>query len=555
MLTYFFKSRLKFSRKSPKTGVWVFVFSTVFSTISLGQDKYLVTFTDKDSTAFDPFSYFDGKAIERRLKHNISLSHFTDWPVNEQYVEVVREKVERVTVVTRWFNGMVVWATDEQLAQVQQFSFVKSVESMVPVRAALAYAQEVDTEEEVTPRLEALAYAQLEWLQHSAFQEKNITGKGIRIAVFDAGFPMVDELPAFQHLRDNNKIIKTYDFVAKREDVYLANPHGTMVLSNIAGKHEEIQLGLAIDAEFLLARTERAHKEPFSEEENWLAAAEWADKEGAMIINSSLGYTDKRYKRSEMDGKTSFVTRAANMAASKGILVVNSAGNEGNDDWHIMGAPADADSVLSIGGIDPLTGYHVRFSSFGPTEDDRMKPNVSAMGITAAASRKGGLKQVLGTSFSSPLVAGFAACAWQASPGLTNMELHEKIQQSAHLYPYFDYAHGFGMPQATFFTDSIEEVKPTFEIVEDGMIQVKITTEAYRPGLRKTYPNGKPMDYFPPYDDYLYYHIQLPYSRLDEYFVIAVSQREVLSLDPENYEQGTVIRVWYKNYTEAYTVD
>lgn len=166
---------------------------------------------------------------------------------------------------------------------------------------------------------------------------------------------------------------------------------------------------MASNAEFLLARTE-VNAEPFAEEEWWLAAAEWAGKNGAHIINSSLGYTYHRYFPEQMDRKTSLVARAANMAASKGIIVVNAMGNDGDNSWKAVGTPADADTVLSVGSVDPYKEYKINFSSFGPTVDGRMKPNVTNSGFAAVAVKKDKLGNAHGTSFASPLISGFVAC-------------------------------------------------------------------------------------------------------------------------------------------------
>ena len=301
------------------------------------------------------------------------------------------------------------------------------------------------------------------------FIDHGIDGKGLRICVMDGGFPKVNTHPAFKHLRDNNKIIKTYNFPNKKEDVYGWSSHGTMVLSCIAGINEEGQkLGLATGAEFLLARTE-IDPEPFKEEVWWAQGAEWADKNGADIINSSLGYGKDRHWTKDMDG-TSYVAKAANKAVEKGILICNSAGNEGDDSrWMTIITPSDAENVICVGGINAsLEHYqHISFSSYGPTADKRRKPDVVAFGHAKVASSSGGFTEADGTSFASPLTAGFCACAWQTKRDLTALQMKAEIQKSCDLYPYYDYAYGYGVPQAAYFTNELQPAERSFDLVQE----------------------------------------------------------------------------------------
>jgi hypothetical protein len=306
-----------------------------------------------------------------------------------------------------------------------------------------------------------------------------------------------------------------------------------MVLSCIAGMHEGKKIGLATDAEFLLARTEYKTKEPFSEEEYWLAAAEWADKNGAQIINSSLGYMHQRYFPKEMDGHTSLVSRAARMAVRKGILVVNSMGNEGAGDWKVLITPADVDSVLSIGGINPNTGYHTNFSSFGPSADHSRKPNVSAFGHVMAASSSG-MEQTQGTSFSSPLVAGFAACVLSANPNYKNMHLFNEIEKSGSLYPFYDYAHGYGVPQASYFLSKEKNENQQVRFVNtDSTIVVEVEQSVMDSGKVAI----------------LYYHIEGADGVLVKYAVIGIQQREVLILQKDSFKPGQKLRVHVNGQT------
>jgi serine protease AprX len=493
--------------------------------------EYWVFFTDKNDVEFDPYSYFDSKAIERRLKSNIPLKHITDYPINESYKQSILDKTDRLTGETRWFNAIAVWASPEQINEIIQLPFVKHTE-FIRSEAQLA---EKKYDMSLSNRYEFVLKKQINGMEGAKFKDAEFTGKGLRIAVFDGGFPSVDVNPVFKHLQENNRIIDTWDFVKEKPFVYDYNSHGTACLSCITGITNGQQMGLAIEAEFLLARTEK-NTEPLSEEVNWMQAMEWADKNGADIISSSLGYTNDRYFIHDMNGKTSLVTRAANMAAAKGMVVVNSMGNEGDVDWKYMGAPADADSILSIGGIDPITDYHINFSSYGPTADKRLKPNVCGYGlaITAAKSK---LTRNFGTSFSAPLIAGFVACAWQAKPELTNMELMREIEKSGHLYPFYDYAHGYGMPQAGYFTDKEENNSNkklfSFETTED---EIKVI-------LKKS-----PKVYFAEGTQKVYYHIRMPDGVLIEYALVEAYQKEVLTIPTNKMQEGAILAVFYDGY-------
>ena len=522
--------------------VAAFVFCGLCTSAQTSNGKYMVFFKDKKNTVFNPYEYFDAKAIERRLKQGIALCDSTDFPVNDEYIKVVASLADSVSFSSRWFNSLTVYSNEKSLQKILDLPFVKGAETLTE---KLIPASNDKDEFKISLDKDQLKLLkdQTERLGISAFREKGINGKGIRIAIFDAGFPSADVNPCFEHIRKENRIIKTFDFGKKKENVFGFSSHGTNVFSCIAGMADTIPIGLASGAEFLLARTENALYEPFGEEENWLAAVEWADKNGADIINSSLGYTVHRYFREDMNGRTSLISRAANMAASKGILVVNAAGNEGESGWKFISTPADADSVLSIGGIDPETGIHISFSSFGPTYDKRLKPNVSAYGSVIAAG-KNGLVYTQGTSFASPLVAGFAACAWQSNPHLTNMELFHEIEKSATLFPYFDYAHGYGIPQAEYFmNDSLKDAitknntVPTFDISTEGkLIKVSIRDESLGSDSKEKF----------------YYHILNESGTLDEYFVLKVTDRNILELETDKYESGKKLVVFYKGYSNQF---
>lgn len=487
------------------------------------QSAYWVFFTDKNNTQFNPYTYFDSYAIERRIQNNISLYDSTDFPLNENYVKQISSLSEDVIGETRWFNALAVFASEENIFKIQAFPFVKGI-TLIETNLTLCSFQTLVADDEPPVEKdtdEVLASSpQVKRMGGDIFIKNNIDGKGIRIAVFDGGFPEVNFHPAFEHIRKENRIIKTWNFCNKKENVYGYNSHGRMVLSCIAGIKDNQKLGLATGAEFLLARTEIG-LEIKKEEIWWLMAVEWADKNGAHIINSSLGYTGDRYYPEQMDGKYTLATQAANMAASKGILVVNAAGNEGEDKiWErTIIAPADADSILTIGGISPQTDYRINFSSVGPTADGRLKPNVVAYGQATVAGKTGWNNNAFGTSFASPLVAGFAACAWQSNRKLNNMELKTEIERSGDLYPYFDYDHGYGVPQASYF------LKDTSSIVQsDNILFIEEDEQKINIIVDKSLEKGTYWDRKYENLHYVYYHIENEKGKLVNYLVVKLPQ-------------------------------
>jgi len=499
-----------------------------------GKEKVWVVFTDKPSGYFDPAEYFDPHSLQRRVRQGLPVFDEADLPVSVDYIRRVEEIAGRVEKVSRWLNAVTVYAGRKEQQALHRLPFVASIEPVlrVPAFSLKAYRQEVpwSGDEEV------MAELQLALLDGDVFDSLGMDGRGVRIAVFDAGFPEVDKHSLFAHIREEGRIVATHDFVKGTDYVFSGNFHGTMVLSCIAGKNEEMTLGLATGAEFILARTEQ-WGEPFSEEENWVCAMEWADRYGADIISSSLGYTFHRYFTDQMNGRVAMVSRAASLAARKGILVVNAMGNAGASRWEILGAPADADSILSVGGVDPFTGRHIAFSSFGPSADGRLKPNVCAPARAAVAGRRK-VKTAYGTSFSTPLVTGFAACVMQMHPEWNNMELLHAMERSGHLYPYYDYAHGYGIPQASYFTKKKEVEGELFTISADGEnLVVKI--------------RGMPPDSAEKIPAYLYYHIARPGGLLKKYAVIEVSDSIPLVISAQRLNPDDILRVYYRGQTRS----
>lgn len=443
------------------------VIALIFNVAMAQNNTYWVFFTDKNDTSFNPYEYFDAKAIARYEQCSADLYDISNYPVNSTYVNTVSDYCSEVLGESRWLNAIGVDATAENAELISRLPFVEKVQQISSEWIEARVITTTDEEVEYEP--EDILTDQVKRFGGEYFLAKGIDGTGMRICVLDGGFPGVDTHPAFKHLRDNNRIIATYNFPNKKEDVYGWNSHGTMVLSCIAGINADGQkMGLATGAEFLLARTE-INPEPFKEEIWWEMGAEWADKNGANVINSSLGYGKQRYWTKDMDGQ-SYVAKAANKAVEKGILICCSAGNEGTDKhWMTIVTPSDAENVICVGGIeDNLEKYrHISFSSYGPSANLRRKPNVVAFGHAQVADPNGSYTEADGTSFASPLTAGFAACAWQTRRDLTALQMKAEIEKSCDLYPYFDYAFGYGVPQAAYFTGDLKESDPLFNIIQE----------------------------------------------------------------------------------------
>ncbi|GAA4358598.1 hypothetical protein GCM10023185_24460 [Hymenobacter saemangeumensis] len=570
--------------------------------------RYWVTLRDKNGVSFNPSHYFTAAARARRRRQHLPAYEPSDLPLRPDYLQQLRSQVDTITLVSRWFNAVACRATADQAAALRQLPGVKSVE-LWPASRMEAAAHPIASPP-VPPEFKALsandyllAHRQIAHLDEAALRRAGLDGKGLRIAIFDVGFNGLLTHPGLRHLLDSRRIVATYDFLKKRPDVFHGGSHGLEVLGCLAGRLPAgpgatggAPLGLAPAAEYLLARTEQLHRERYAEEEAWLAAAEWADRQGADIINSSLAYTEQRYFPEQMNGRRSLIARAANLAARKGMLVVSAAGNDGDSDWVRIGTPADADSVLAVGGLDPETGLHSVFSSYGPTADRRPKPNLAAFGVVLTTTPRG-YERLEGTSFSSPLVAGFAACVWQQHRSWTAMQLFQHLQQAAELYPYFDYAHGYGRPRAAYFLRAIPQpapaAGPTFDFVgHDSLVAVIIRPQAAMrpaqalplmveqpetvdaapaapekkdqpPGSGSVQPVGReqpqesseslPLLPDPDFPPYLFWSLADRRGVLRRYETRAVTQRLVVQIPRRLLQPGDVLRVHFKGYTGTYS--
>jgi len=445
----------------------LFTFVTL-TEASFGQDRYIVFFTDKNNSPYqisNPSAFLSQRAINRRIQHNVAVTTL-DLPVNPSYVSGIIAQGGEVLNVSKWFNSATVRITNNSiLNNISGLPYVSQVlqvgriagPSPVPDKFQIEFQGKAEVVSNSNHRSATFSYGsslnQVDMLNGVLMHDNGYTGTGIRIAVIDAGFFNADLMVAFDSIRQSNRILGTWDFVEGEANVYDDDWHGSMVLSTIASNVPGEIIGTAPGASYYLLRSEDAPTEYIIEEYNWASAAEYADSAGADIINSSLGYTEfddpaQNHTYLQLDGNTTPVSIAADIAASRGMIVCNSAGNEGNSAWFHISAPADADSILAVGAVDDLSVY-AQFSGKGPSADGRVKPNVAAQGaqtVVADPFTTTGVFTANGTSFSSPLIAGMTATLWQCHPSATNMQIISAIQQSASQAQSPDSLLGYGIP-------------------------------------------------------------------------------------------------------------
>ncbi len=444
-------------------------------TAQIAPDKYFVEFTDRDNSPYsidEPFEFLSIRALIRREIAGIPIVE-NDLPVNPSYVAAVSLIGAQILNEVKWFNGITIYTTDpDHIAAIELLPFVNrvskskfhSVSNQPPVDKFVV--------EQYTPLKVfdsthyGMSYDQVHMVRTDALHELGFTGGGRVIAILDAGFDKVDVLPAFDSLWANNQILGTYDFVEHGGNVFIGHTHGMRVLSIMGGNVPGQLIGTAPGAGYWLLRSEDTGSEYLVEEYNWVCAAAFADSVGADIINSSLGYTvfndsTQNHTCADMTGNTTPVTRGANIAFSKGILVVNSAGNEGNNpNWQCVSAPSDGFDVMAIAAVDSL-GQYASFSSKGTVNGSYVKPNVAAMGAqTVVSNSDGTIGRGNGTSFSSPVMAGSAACLWQAFPLYSNNSIKVAIEETGSLFTNPDIFLGYGIPNMLQAYDRLTGIDP-----------------------------------------------------------------------------------------------
>lgn len=449
------KNNLLSNYKPPAFLLFIFLTSIMFSQT----DKYFIAFKNKNNNGYsisNPHAFLSAKSIQRRINQGIPID-YTDLPVTPSYVNQI-EGLPGVTVLHRikWLNGVIIQTTNPTaLTVIQSYTYVQSIQP-------LNYSLKKITLDSIKPAFSSYptkthsynygsSYNQIHQLNLECLHNAGYKGDGIIIAVVDDGFNNVNNNPVFDSLIQQGRLLGTRDFVTRDTMVFEDDYHGAYVLSTMAALSNGNLIGAAPKAYYWLLRTEDINSEYPIEEYYWIRAAEFADSAGVDIITTSLGYTvfdnaTYNHNYSMLNGKTLAMSKAATMAARKGMFVCTAAGNEGNTSWYYIAVPADADSICTVGAVD-AAGNVASFSSKGPTSDGRLKPDVCAMGVsTAIAAPDGTPFWGNGTSFATPLIAGAAACLWQAKPNLTNIQLLNLIKQFSSSASNPDNNIGWGIP-------------------------------------------------------------------------------------------------------------
>lgn len=424
--------------------------------------KYLVLLKDKTGSPYSiskPEAFLSARSITRRTKQGISVTT-RDLPINPTYVTAIRQTGAKVWYSSRWLNAVYIETDNTTLQKIVQLSFVKGIEgnhALSPPSTSLS-ARTTATRTKFAQTVDDASYGngltQAKMIGATRFHDAGFRGEGMLIGVIDAGFKNANTITSLKPLVDENRIVGTYDFVKNEKAVYDDDEHGTSVLSCMGANVTGNFIGTSPKASFLLLRSEDADTEYPIEEANWLIAAEYADSVGVDLINSSLGYnefddTKLNYTYQNMNGNTTIAARAADWAAATGIVICIAAGNDGARAWKYIATPADADSVLTIGAVTSIE-VKASFSSFGPSADGRVKPDLMAMGQSATViSGTGQIGTSSGTSFASPILCGMAACYWQQNPSLTAMQVINNLRKAGSMYKMPTPEYGYGIPFET----------------------------------------------------------------------------------------------------------
>ena len=443
----------------------------------IAPDKYWIQFKDKNNSPYSidkPEEFLSERSIQRRLDYGIAIDAY-DIPVNPSYIQAVAECGAEILHPSKWLNGVSVLVENNSiLDEIASLPFVQTTRLMEDDEFKQMIKEKSYFSNESYKPLDSkslrdtdygYALPQIEQLNGIALHEMGYQGQGMWIGVCDGGYLDVDGHEAFADMRDNGRLLGTRDYVYKNGIVYSDSSHGTSCLSLMAGNVPGKYVGTAPLASYFLCRTEDVNTENVIEEYNWVSAAEYLDSLGVDVISTSLGYItfdDSQWDHvyEDLDGETCIITIGSEIACSRGIMCVTSAGNEGANSFPYISAPADGENVFTIGAVG-ADGERAYFSSIGPSYDGRIKPDVMAHGYGVTVASPGGDSYYdgSGTSFSCPVLAGMLTCFWQANKHLKPEAIRETLRRHSDRFSNPDNEYGYGIPDflAAFESLSVEE--------------------------------------------------------------------------------------------------
>lgn len=418
--------------------------------------KYRISLKDKATTTYSldrPEDFLSEKAIARRQKQNLPIDS-TDLPVCRKYINEICQQGVNIVMTGKWENFVTVSCNDSTLIdRIAALPFVSTTEKVWiaphPDKPSMATDRDslINRPTLHPDSIYGLAMNQIQLSNGDKLHDAGFKGEGMTIAVIDAGFHNADKITAMQNIH----VLGTRDFVNPQADIFAESSHGMMVLSCIGMNQPEIMVGTAPAVSFWLLRSEDEYSEHLVEQDYWVAAVEFADSVGVDVLNTSLGYytfddKTKDYKYRDLDGRQALMSRQASRVADKGMVLVCSAGNSGMGSWKKITPPGDAEHVITVGAIDKKMML-APFSSIGNTADNRIKPDVVAVGLGAdVIGTSGNQWKANGTSFSSPIMCGMVTCLWQACPNLTAKEVIQVVRQAGNRFDFPDNIYGYGLP-------------------------------------------------------------------------------------------------------------
>jgi len=442
-----------------KNLLFYFTFFVCFSAFS--QEDAWVYFNDKPNAITQlntPLNFLTQRALDRRTNQGIALN-VNDVPIHQPYINQIAA-IPGITVKakSKWLNCLHIRGSIASINALTLLSFVNHVDfANRLLNVKTVYLNQINPINKQLDVQTTFNYGdsanQIQMLNGHLLHQANYTGTGKIIAVLDSGFINVNSTAPFQRLFDNNAILGGYNYVNQTTNVYDLHNHGTMTLSCMGGFVDGALVGTAPDAKYYLFVTEDVAEENPVEESYWVEAAEEADRLGVDVISTSLGYYGYdnpaySHQYSDFNGNTAFASKGANLAFSKGMIVVASAGNSANspEPLNHVGVPAEATNVVAVGAVR-FDETYATFSSIGPSFDGRVKPDVMAKGSAAVvANTSGAIQTASGTSFSCPIMAGMIASFWQAVPNLSNQQVVNFVKQSSDRFTNPNPQFGYGIP-------------------------------------------------------------------------------------------------------------